>query len=286
MQMIGPLDALKIVKVIRWALVGVALWVATWVTFLAIDGPMLGPRSAAGSAGDLASIESRARPILQEQQDVNYAAMFQDDPFGLATMDRPTQVIESSDINESMPQPSGMLLIGTVSGDPSVARAIFKDKDSNAVKVCSIGQWIGGARIEAIDRDKVTISVDGRTELIRLASRSLLARSSSDCADQGPGTGFGSHTTITSSVGRLLKDGKACIDRLPDGRYGLRIEGLEGTPDIKALGLEDGDIIHSINGQELTSPQKAFQVLRKARSAQRIDVELIRDGQTKRISLP
>lgn len=65
---------------------------------------------------------------------------------------------------------------------------------------------------------------------------------------------------------------------------GLRLSGLENIPMAEMLGLRNGDIVQSVNGQQLTSKQKAFQVLMKAKTQSSIDVQLLRDGQSKNLS--
>jgi len=50
------------------------------------------------------------------------------------------------------------------------------------------------------------------------------------------------------------------------------------------LGLQNGDIVQMVNGQSLTNKQKAFQVLQKARSQPRLQIQLLRDGKAKELS--
>jgi type II secretory pathway component PulC len=66
---------------------------------------------------------------------------------------------------------------------------------------------------------------------------------------------------------------------------GLKITGLEGISSARDLGLKNGDIVCAVNGQRLTSKQKAFQIFKKARSQTAIDIELLRNGKSERLSL-
>jgi type II secretory pathway component PulC len=65
---------------------------------------------------------------------------------------------------------------------------------------------------------------------------------------------------------------------------GLTISGLEKIPMAERFGLQNGDVVQSINGQQLTSKQKAFQVLMKARTQSKVDIQLLRNGQRKGLS--
>jgi type II secretory pathway component PulC len=50
------------------------------------------------------------------------------------------------------------------------------------------------------------------------------------------------------------------------------------------FGLRNGDIVQTVNGQNLNSKQKAFQVLKKARTQSNISLQLLRDGKAKELS--
>ena len=66
---------------------------------------------------------------------------------------------------------------------------------------------------------------------------------------------------------------------------GLKITGLENMKAMQGLGLKNGDIIRMVNGHQLTSKQKAYQILKKAKSQSDINLELSRDGKTKKLSI-
>ena len=58
---------------------------------------------------------------------------------------------------------------------------------------------------------------------------------------------------------------------------GLCITGLDDLSMAGHLGFKNGDVIQTINGQMLTDKQKAFQVLKKARSQSSLSVQLLRN---------
>jgi type II secretory pathway component PulC len=65
---------------------------------------------------------------------------------------------------------------------------------------------------------------------------------------------------------------------------GLCITGLKDLKMAGYFGLEDGDVIQTINGQMLTDKQKAFQVLKKARSQTSLNFQVLRKKQKMDIS--
>ena len=85
----------------------------------------------------------------------------------------------------------------------------------------------------------------------------------------------------------ILEDilGKAVIEPAVhhNQTVGLQISKLDEIPMAKVLGLQEGDILQRVNGQELTSKQKAFQVFRKAKTQPEIVLELIRDEKRERL---
>jgi type II secretion system protein C len=69
-----------------------------------------------------------------------------------------------------------------------------------------------------------------------------------------------------------------------DRTEGLRITGLDKIPLAEAFGFKNGDIVQTVNGQQLTSKQKAFQVLQKARTQSKVNIQILRDGKRKELS--
>jgi|GEM_PF-2760223 len=58
---------------------------------------------------------------------------------------------------------------------------------------------------------------------------------------------------------------------------GMRVRGVARTP-LAALGIEDGDVIRSVNGLELTSPDGMLEAWVRLRSSDRLRVEILRGG--------
>ena len=67
-----------------------------------------------------------------------------------------------------------------------------------------------------------------------------------------------------------MKDGKAAGFRL----FAVRPEG-----PFALIGMQNGDILSSINGLEITSPEKALEVYAKLKSASHLSLGMERNGQ-------
>ncbi len=64
---------------------------------------------------------------------------------------------------------------------------------------------------------------------------------------------------------------------------GLQINGLDEISEAKALFLKNGDIILAVNGQTLSSKKEAFIIFKKARKEPIMIVDLLQDGEVKKL---
>lgn len=67
-----------------------------------------------------------------------------------------------------------------------------------------------------------------------------------------------------------IKDGKA---------NGFKMYAIRPNSVYAKIGLQNGDTIHSVNGFEITSPDKALEVYTKVKSASSLSVQITRRGQ-------
>lgn len=196
-------------------------------------------------------------------------------------------------------------LLGTVAGDPAIARAVLEDATTKLQSIYRVGDTVLGAQIERIERNRVVLSRAGRREVLELAAlpasspgpeaaRAESPSPSPAAADAreairatGPSQFEVSRKALQARVGGMEAVLKAA--RLEpfvvDGKtLGLKLSGVENISMARFVGLENGDVIQSVNGQELSSMQKAFQVFQKARSQPSLNVELLRGQSRKTLS--
>jgi len=190
-------------------------------------------------------------------------------------------------------------LVGTVCGNKAVSRAIIINTKTKLLGMYKTGQNIGEARIESIEEEAVILFHNGQRKMLMLNRTGRDNRKNtqmlSPAAIRETGKFVGPVIPVKQSsdetptkithLEKILT--KASIEPyLVDGQVeGLKVNNLENMPLAKVLGLKDGDIISHVNGQRLTSKQKAFQVFKKARSEDTMSLELLRDGETKELSL-
>jgi len=200
----------------------------------------------------------------------------------------------ASHLARSAEEELGLILLGTISGNPAVARALIRDAKTNQIGLYRKGEDVGGACVESIESNAVILLSDGQRKILRLGAANIRGGGSGQQPSSPSSNQIKTVVPIKRVPDRVQTNvervqailGKAVITPYAvDGRVeGLRVTGLEHAPEAADLGLKNGDVIRTVNGQRLTSKQHAYQVFKKARTQPSISVELMRNGKTKQLS--
>jgi general secretion pathway protein C len=270
----------------------VLLLVLGWIvirTFIESDSTKPAAAHAQGS-GEPVSDRLGGRTELTQKE---LAEIVSKDIFGHDNAP-PTQTngmgIEPSDNNEPIELAANHLeLHGTIAGPPEIAIAIIKDRQKNFTDTYKIGDTISGASILSISKEAVILSENGRKKILKLdASRSQTATTTPDKAPSANQTAKAVPLPAPSRrriqvLEQILSEAVIKPAVVNNQAIGLQITNLDEIPLAGVLGLHNGDIIQSVNGQQVTNKQKAFQVFRKAKTQPEIVLELIRDGKRERL---
>jgi general secretion pathway protein C len=272
----------KILSISRFVLVIVLAFALIRTVFIFRDsGETLTPSSAA-AASNFSQIQhdSQSRPALSD-----YTAIFEKNIFGGSS-------VSSANLISSAGEMLDLSLIGTVSGSLSAARAIIKNTSTNSSGLYKIGDTVNGATIETIENSSVILNKASQRYVLNLYSKgqnpesinkTVQNFSNSQINDAGETTASAKLNDIETVIKTANIEPKEVEGKVE----GLKISELGNAKKIaSALGLKNGDIIQSVNDQTLTSSQKAFQVLKKARTESKISVKLLRDGKTETLSFP
>lgn len=192
----------------------------------------------------------------------------------------------------------GLKLIGAIAGDPTTSRAVIQNTTTGTALPYKIGDTAGTATVESIESDRVVVRHAGRRKVLPLESGTVAPAKGRPTEDKPQNT-----QNTTSEGKRTPADQQAPPSRpsigyvedifhkakiepyVQNGRTeGLKITGLENTPLTGLFGLRNGDVVQTVNGQSLTSKQKAFQTLQKARKQSKLQIQLLRDGKAKELS--
>jgi type II secretion system protein C len=190
----------------------------------------------------------------------------------------------------------GLKLIGAIAGDPSTSRAVIQNKATGAALPYKVGDVIGPATVESIESDRVVVRLAGRRKVLPLQSGAVGPTRERPGEDKPQNVAA---AAAQSSAEPQPRQGPPKLSYLEDVFHkakvepyvqkgqteGLKITGLQDTPLTGFFGLKNGDVVQTINGQNLTSKQKAFQVIQKAKTQSKLQLQLLRDGKTKELSL-
>jgi len=228
----------------------------------------------------------------------NYAQIAQKNPFGTSGSGQWSLTDDSFGLDHSVSDQLGLALFGTVSGSPSVARAIIKDLKTGVCNLYKVGQMIGSARIEGIEKDAVILFHDEQRKILGITAWESDSGDNNHASSSLTGNEQGKLTETDLAVGKTYTDAQTKIKQIEqvltkaliepyvvNGQtQGLKITGLENIKSTKRFGLKNGDVLRTVNGHLLTSTQKAYQIFKKAKSQKDMTVELLRDDKPKKIS--
>ena len=190
---------------------------------------------------------------------------------------------------------SQLRLLATVAGDEELACAVIENLKSKIQDIYKTGDIIGGVQIERIERNKVVVLYRDQHEVLNL---NIMCKILDPVGkDKEPVIAQKQNATKSVKVVSPFERGidkRAFITQVPgievflekmevapyiiNGQQeGLTITDLGDLSMARYFGLENGDVIQNVNGQVLTDKQKAFQVLKKARSQSSLSVQLLRN---------
>jgi len=284
----------KILWIAKAVLVVVLLYVGiAVVTNRGHLGAMLDPDTA---SGELRATDQHAAPA-ETHSPADYSAIVQRNLF--ADADR--AAIQQPDAKRAPavePVASadalGLKLVGAIAGGPAASRAIIQNTKTNKTDSYRIGDTVASATVEAIQREAVVLRYQGRSLVLKQSSGTTAGKEQKT-AEAGPKADSTSQPAAVAKPASSESDQagymseifrKATIEPYVKNNRteGLRITGLDQIPLAGMFGFKNGDVVQAVNGQQLTSKQKAFQVLQKARTQPRINIRILRDGQSKDLS--
>ena len=189
-------------------------------------------------------------------------------------------------------------LVGTAIADPTrYSLCQITNPDLNETQVYAIGDKYQGARIYAVEKERVLVDNAGVNEFIdnNAAAPNLGVTAMPPVAANG-GDGVkqlseNQYVVAKAEINNALTNlsdlaTKARI--VPSFKNGVAngFKLFSIVPDslYAKIGVQNGDVIRRINGYEMNSPDKALEIYQKLRDASRIEIELERRGETVRKS--
>jgi general secretion pathway protein C len=227
-------------------------------------------------------------------------AILERNPFDSVTP-RPLGGAPLEQAGEATPPCEGLRALVVVAYlDPAWSMALISGPADPSAKLVRIGEEMAQKTVRVIEWNRVVLSAGPSLCEIAMFRRGKLAAPSAVAPPAVP-------AEIASKIERLGA-GEFAIDRgviaavmenptsllrsirlVPDQRggriAGIGVYGIEPHSLLASVGLENGDVLQSINGFELDGPEKAMEALARLRTADRLVVQVGRRGTTASIDL-
>jgi general secretion pathway protein C len=218
--------------------------------------------------------------------------------------------VPESDVEEQKPDMSAepvrtslrLKLLGTlVSTLPNWSIGSILDLNNQKSSTVMIGDRVQNAEVLSVERDRVIIANNGRREYIGAEGGDgapqpppiATTRPVSEPANQY-GAGIkalddNNYEVPRNEVDKALANlndlamQARIVPAFKDGQAeGFKLFSIRPDSLYSKIGIVNGDVIKRINGFEMNSPEKALEVYTKLKDANRIDIEVDRNGQTLR----
>jgi len=183
----------------------------------------------------------------------------------------------------------GLTLKGTITGPKEFARAIIEEKRKQ--KSYKIGDEVKGATVLAIYRNKVIMDVNGQEQMLvieetktkstALSKKTLPSSSKRPAVPRSSGI-----TSIMKNLDQYIGSARVVPYFKGGEPYGFRVSNLKEGSMAYDLGVRSGDIIRSVNGIPIRTPEDAFNVYQEMQNESLVEVELERKGESTTVSVP
>jgi hypothetical protein len=144
-----------------------------------------------------------------------------------------------------------ILLNGTVTGDPTRARAVVRHPDTGVETLLRLGDRIAGWRLVEIQRDRIVIEQDGRQQVVRIHGGKGSATA------QRPRPVVLSREQVDQALGQAARQLRS-VSVKPNttgGMGGLELVRVEPGSLAEQLGFMPGDVVRRINGADIERPR-------------------------------
>ncbi len=191
---------------------------------------------------------------------------------------------------------AGISLIATMEADPadwSMAAVETGDGD----RIVRIGQTIEEKQVMAIYRTRLVLAGSGKFECVEIGEKKTRKRPSrrptasrggkadSSIKDGVTKTGKNTYQIDRAMLNEQLEDlGKLSrqarvIPHYRDGKpQGFKIVGVRPGSLYSHIGVRSGDVLKSVNGEEVTSPTKALELYEQLKNSDNVTLEVERRG--------
>jgi len=190
-------------------------------------------------------------------------------------------------------------LIGTVVGVPVNSFAIIEDNQNRKQELYQIDDMVQDqARVVSISRCKVIVLRNGSEEILECPEPDAKTRKGSAPARYSGSTKKEGEYAVKKvsdsefvvdeaevenalgNINQLLTQIRV-VPNFRDGKAdGFKVFAIKPDSIFAKVGLKNGDVIRKVNDNDISSPEKAFQIFQQLRNEKNLSIEISRRGQT------
>jgi len=185
------------------------------------------------------------------------------------------------DVDELESTKLNLALLGTVSGTGKFDCAVIEEKDKRKQGLFKTGDTVASATVVRIMRGVVVLRVDGRDEIL------AMDKPGKDRGDSGkPTSGAGSSVVVNKAeINEALKDMSKILSQARIRPYfsagksnGFIISSIKSGSIFQKMGMQNGDIIQSVNDRPIKSPDEMLKLYNSLKSGSSINLNIKRRG--------
>jgi general secretion pathway protein C len=170
------------------------------------------------------------------------------------------------------------------------ARAVIEDTEAHRQDLYRVGDRVRGARVAAIDWDRVTLEGPGGEQVLELSPPATDAPSPEPAAPAAVASTDRIRRTSENAyvVDRRELDGALdgmsglmtqlrAVAEVRDGRpAGFRLFQIRNDSLFARLGLRDGDVVQRVNGRQIAEPAALLGFLDRLKREPRVALDIVR----------
>lgn len=196
---------------------------------------------------------------------------------------------ELVDIENLQPTSLKLKLLGTVTGNHHQAFAVIQDATKKEQHLYRTGDAVQNATLKMILREKVVLRVNGKDEVLEIESAPSRLKPNRRHSKPGKTT----PQNITLQRSQIKKDTKNINSFRQQVRMrphfsngkpdGLRFTQIKPNSIFHKMGIKNGDVITSVNGNTIESQNDALKLYQSLQSSTNVKLQLKRRGRMKTI---
>ncbi len=185
------------------------------------------------------------------------------------------------DVNELESTKLDLALLGTVSGTGNFDCAVIEEKDKKKQGLFKTGDTVASATVARIMRGMVVLRVDGRDEILAMDKPGKDRES-----EEKQASGAGSSVIVNKAeINEAMKDMGKILTQARIRPYfsagksdGFIISSIKSGSIFQKMGMQNWDIIQSVNDQPIKSPDEMLKLYDSLKSGSSINLTIKRKG--------